>query len=80
MDNKSLAIYQTPSGAIELSVDATSETIWATQKQIAEVFDVNVPAINKHISNIVSEGELDGSTISIMEIVQEENGREVDDC
>ena len=75
--DKSLAIYQAASGAIELPIDAPSETIWATQKQIAEVFDVNVPAINKHISNILEEGELGEATVSKKEIVQKEGDREI---
>jgi hypothetical protein len=49
-----------------------------TQKAIAELFDVNVPAISKHISNIIDEGELDAdATVSILEIVQKEGNREV---
>lgn len=75
--DNSLALYQADNGAIELPVDAANETIWATQRQIAEIFGVNVPAVNKHIGNIVDEGELDSSTISKMEIVQNEDGREV---
>lgn len=54
------------------------ETIWATQKAMAQLFDVGVPAINKHLNNIYSEGELSqSSTISKMEIVQKEGSREV---
>lgn len=54
------------------------ETIWATQKALAQLFDVGVPAINKHLNNIYSEGELSqSSTISKMEIVQKEGSREV---
>ena len=54
------------------------ETIWATQKAMAQLFDVGVPAINKHLNNIYSEGELSqSSTISKMEIVQLEGSREV---
>jgi hypothetical protein len=41
------------------------------------LFDVNVPAINKHIKNILVDGELDSSTISKMETVQKEGKREV---
>jgi len=74
-DKNTIAIYQAPNGAIELPVDATTETIWATQKQIAEVFDVNIPAISKHITNILEENELDSSTISKLETVQKEGGR-----
>ena len=54
------------------------ETIWATQKAMAQLFDVGVPVINKHVNNIYSEGELSqSSTISKMEIVQMEGSREV---
>ncbi len=66
------------SGEIELKVSIDNETIWLTQKQIAEVFDVNVPAISKHIKNIYKDNELDEfSTVSKMEIVQKEGTREV---
>lgn len=52
------------------------ETIWATQKAIATLFDVGVPAISKHLANIYSEGELvQESTVSKMEIVQTEGNR-----
>lgn len=54
------------------------ETIWATQKAMAQLFDVGVPAINKHLNNIYSDGELSqSSTISKIEIVQMEGIREV---
>ncbi|WP_455674728.1 virulence RhuM family protein [Phocaeicola sp.] len=54
------------------------ETIWCTQKVMAELFDVGVPAINKHLNNIFEEGELSReATISKMEIVQSEGTREV---
>lgn len=54
------------------------ETIWCTQKAMAELFDVGVPAINKHLNNIFEEGELSReATISKMEIVQSEGMREV---
>ena len=46
------------------------ETVWATQKAMATLFDVGVPAINKHLNNIFEEGELKKeATISKMEIV-----------
>lgn len=54
------------------------ESVWATQKAIAELFDVGVPAISKHLNNIFAEGELQhNSTVSKMEIVQIEGGREI---
>ena len=55
------------------------ETIWATQKAMATLFDVGVPAINKHLTNIFNEGELvPDSTISKMETVQQEGNRTVE--
>lgn len=54
------------------------ETIWATQKTIAELFDVGIPAISKHLKNIFESGELEEQrTVSKMEIVQNEGGRNV---
>ena len=54
------------------------ETIWATQKAMAALFDVGAPAINKHLNNIFAAGELDKkATVSKMEIVQTEGNREV---
>lgn len=58
MDDSKLTIYQSETGAIELPVDATSETIWASQKQIAEVFNVDVRTVNEHLKNIFKTDEL----------------------
>jgi hypothetical protein len=53
-------------------------TIWATQKGMAALFDIGIPAINKHLTNIYAEGELrKEATISKMEIVQSEGSRQV---
>lgn len=57
--NKELVIYQAKSGAIELRGDFSSETIWATQAQIAEVFNIERSVITKHISNILKIKEVD---------------------
>ena len=54
------------------------ETVWCTQKAMAQLFDVGVPAISKHLNNIFAEGELrQASTVSKMEIVQVEGDREI---
>lgn len=54
------------------------ETVWCTQKAMAQLFDVGVPAISKHLNNIFAEGELrPASTVSKMEIVQIEGDREI---
>jgi hypothetical protein len=76
-DNK-IVLYTTDSGNVTVSVRFEEETFWMTQKAIAELFDVNVPAISKHFKNIYDEEELSAeSTISKMETVQIEGAREV---
>ena len=65
-------------GELELKVSINEDTIWLTQKQIAEVFDVNVPVISKHIKNIYKDNELEEfGTVSVLEIVPNEGNREV---
>ena len=55
-----------------------NETLWMTQKAMAELFDVEQPAIAKHLINIYNERELDkNSTYSKMELVQKEGTRNV---
>jgi len=61
-------LYNSPSGDVTLKVLLQNETIWLTQKMMAELFDVGVPAINKHLSNIFKSNELEeNSVISILE-------------
>lgn len=69
-EESKLVIYQTPSGETQLDVTVKGETIWLTQRQIAELFGTKVPAISKHLKNIYATGELErDSTISKMETV-----------
>ncbi|HEM2780372.1 TPA: virulence RhuM family protein [Streptococcus suis] len=71
-------IYRAENDQEKASVIVSDETIWASQKEMARLFDVGVPAISKHLKNIFEEGELDeGATISKMETVQTEGTREV---
>lgn len=73
-----IEIYKFAKGEIVFNVDEKQETIWATQEQIAQLFDVQVPAIARHLSNIYKSGELQmDSTFSKMEKVQIEGGRRV---
>ena len=51
-------IYNTPQENIKVDVVVKDETIWLTQKAMAALFNVGVPAINKHLKNIFEEGEL----------------------
>ncbi len=71
-------LYRSPDGNIKVEVILGDESVWLSQKSIAQLFGVKVPAISKHLQNIYKEGELDKeSTISIMETVGEEGNRQV---
>ena len=71
-------LYQLPDEEGKVQVVIKDETIWATQKAMAQLFDVNIPAISKHLKNIFDEDELQpDATVSKMEIVQMEGEREV---
>ncbi|MDE6076294.1 MAG: virulence protein RhuM/Fic/DOC family protein [Muribaculaceae bacterium] len=65
-----LVIYKAPNGETQLDVTVHGDTIWLTQRQIAELFGTKVPAISKHLKNIFESGELErDTTISKMETV-----------
>ena len=67
--NTEFLLYKTPNGDIKVDVLLQNETIWMPQKKIAELFNVNVPAISKHFKNIFNRGELDEKVVvSILEI------------
>src|SRR5258706_8844322 len=71
-------LYPGPDGAVKVRLFLQQETAWLTQKALAELFGVKVPAINKHLTNIFGSGELSReATVSKMEIVGREGGREV---
>ncbi len=57
-ENK-IVIYQASSGAIEFKGDIKKETIWATQAQVADLFNVERSVITKHIRNILKDKELE---------------------
>jgi hypothetical protein len=65
-------LYTSPNGAIKVEVLLSHETIWLTQKRMAELFGVGVPAISKHLKNIFDSGELQEEVvISILETTTE---------
>jgi len=71
-----LVVYN--DGELELNVSVNEDTIWLTQKQIAELFEVTIPNINMHIKAIYKEEELfENRTIQKYLIVQQEGKREV---
>jgi len=57
--DKPVVIYQTKSGAIELRGDASHETVWATQAQIAEMFGVERSVVTKHVRNVLRDKEIE---------------------
>ena len=60
--------YKTPDRKVEVEIFLHNENLWLTQKKMADLFDVNIPAISKHLKNIFQNGELDEkSVISILE-------------
>ena len=73
-----LIFYKTPDGEQRIEVVYQDENFWMSQRALAELFAVGVPAINKHLKNIFESGELsEKGTISKMETVRQEGGREV---
>ncbi|MBR5735641.1 MAG: virulence RhuM family protein [Bacteroidales bacterium] len=71
-------IFQAEAKEQGVEVMYADETIWCTQKAMAALFDVGVPAISKHLANVFETGELDeDATISKMETVQQEGSRSV---
>ena len=67
--NREFLLYKTDNGDIKVDVLLQNETIWLPQSQIAELFEVQRPAITKHINNIFESGELDEKVVcSILEL------------
>ena len=72
-------IYKTGNGSTAINVQLQAETVWLTQKQMAELFAKDVRTINEHIKNLFKEGELSkDSTIRNFRIVQTEGNRQVE--
>ena len=77
-NNRQFLLYTASDGAVRVEVVYQDETVWLTQKSLAELFGVKIPAINKHLTNIYADGELQReATVSILEIVQTEGARTV---
>lgn len=75
----SILIYQTEDGDTKIDVRLENETVWMTQKVIAELYQKSVNTINEHIKNIYAESELQElATIRKNRIVQTEGKRDVE--
>ncbi len=57
--NQKIVIYQAKNGAIELRGDFGKETIWATQKQIVDLFGIDQSVVSRHVRNIFKDGEIE---------------------
>ena len=75
---KSIIIYQPVEGQAGIDVRVESETVWLSQRQMGELFDVDVRTISEHLSNVFSSGEMEKeATIRKFRIVRREGSRDV---
>lgn len=78
--NESVVIYQSADNAVRLDVQLAEETVWLSQKQMAQLFDTTPQNITLHIGNVYKEQELTQSaTCKDFLIVQNEGGRAGED-
>ena len=80
-DQSEILFYNTEDGEVELEIklDQEGQTIWLTQHQMAELFDVSVKTVNEHLKNIYQEDELsDKATIRNFRTVRQEGSRNVE--
>ena len=69
-----IVIYQTKNGETKIDVRFDGDTVWLTQKLIAELFDVSVPTVNEHLKNIFESNELvENSVIRNFRITAKDN-------
>ena len=62
-ESAEILLYQTEDGQTRLEVRLQDETVWLTQKRMAELFQKDVRTINEHIKNIFKEGELKSESV-----------------
>lgn len=80
MDEKrgEIVVYEAPDGQVRVDVRVERETLWLSQRQIAEIFDTSIDNVGLHLKNIFSAGELDeASTTEEYSVVQTEGRRQV---
>jgi len=75
---RDLILYRAPDGAVRAEVRYEGETFWLSQRQMAELFGVDVRTVNEHLRNIYASGELsEEATNRNFRIVRTEGTREV---
>lgn len=62
--NNKIILYYTEDGETEIEVNLENETVWLSQKQMAELFDCSTDNISLHLKNVYFEGELDENRTS----------------
>lgn len=73
-----ILLYQYEADSVYVDVYFKDDTFWMTQRAMAELFEVNPPAISRHLQNIFDEEELEKeATVSKMEMVRQEGSRQV---
>jgi len=78
MANSEIKIYQTDDGQTKIDVKFDNETVWLTQKQMAQLFDKDSDTIGLHLKNIYQSGELEEhTTTEESSVVQQEGNRQV---
>lgn len=76
--NERLDIVVYSDGELELKASIANDTLWLTQKQLSELFDVETQTVNYHIKNILKQKELEKyATIRKIRIVQKEGNRDI---
>ena len=78
MTDNQILLYHSEDGAIRVEVLHQDETLWLSQRNMADLFQRDVKTVNRHIQNIYTDGELSQDrTVSYFEIVQQEGKRKV---
>ena len=65
MKNNEIVIFNDGDLNIEVQISPDHETVWLTQKQMGELFDVKQATLSEHINNILESGELDETSIGL---------------
>ncbi|RAI11087.1 MAG: hydroxyacid dehydrogenase [Candidatus Melainabacteria bacterium] len=77
-DKEELIIYETPNGKLDIQLDLENETIWLTQRLIAQLFECSTDNVGVHLKNIYESGELEENrTTEFFSVVQKEGNRNV---
>jgi prophage maintenance system killer protein len=71
-----ILLYQSPNGQTQLEVHLRNETVWLTQAQMAELFDVSRPNVTMHLRNVFKEGELEEISVGKESLLTAADGKQ----